>query len=358
MKILKKAVAGICVFAICFAMGCGGTSNNDESAKPSPLETPIVQAVGNVLYWNKIENAVEYRVIKNGETYVTTKNLFVRVDDLAQNSEFSVVAKASNQSQNSKTSDRVLISRNTGFTEEESLTITLSDENETNQYSVPSNINCVTITGTVSEEVNAKIEFEARTSDIFIQLNGVSMTAGESVNCLGMKNDAYDETSNYSAIIKVTGENHLTCKSVTKTPGQPAQNTEIQGGTGYVGGSPILFSKLAIIGDGSLELIAGNGGNGGKGANSAGFSSKRYGFGGNGGTGGSGVYSAKTVLAMDYGGIVRATAGIGGNGGEPGANGSIVSSIWGATWDSYYGQKGADGSKIRGEFLNLQGVLE
>ena len=348
----KKRFSRIVVILVFIAIIVTVLTGCDSLLKfSSKLTAPSLSVIGNTIYWEPVESASSYDVYKNNNFLTTVSDTYYIAEGNEADSQYYVIAKAAEGAKDSDKSDPVIIHKQSGFSVDEIMEIELSS----NCYTVPANINCVSVTGNAS---GAYILVADRTRDLVIELNGVKMTSPQGKSCIMTDDGTYDASEKkYSVTIKVSGTNVLTGSDYTSVPATPQDNTGQKGTKGGSGGSGIILPNVCITGDGSLTLDGGNGGPGGTGAASSGWSTAVYGNGGDGGNGGCGIKTTNAVLAMSLTGVLKAYGGKGGSKGRPGSNGSILSGPWAtAKWDSCYGSMGTDGTAIIGEFKQLSGV--
>lgn len=363
-KVLKGLAAAVAVAVLSGSFaGCGILGG-------TKLEAPVVTAVGNVLLWDKVEEAESYEIFRNDVSAGVTNDEFFVVRDDGQTAEYCVAAvKGEKQSERSAI---VTVEKTKNFTMSESMEIELENEAA---YTIPSSINYVRITGT-AEDVSVVIAERVRT--LYIDLDAVTIISQEGVDAIYAQ--GYDPTakvvateesateesateesatgSAFSLIINVTGENTVTGSSFLTVPAAPATNSGKKGTAGGRGGNGISVPQLVLTGSGTLSLTGGNGGQGGQGAATSGLSFSTYGNGGNGGNGGSGIVCDRCVVAMDIAGLCVASGGTGGKGGMFGANGSLItgpinSAINGFETD--YGKTGQNGVGCTGEVKIISG---
>lgn len=317
----------------------------------SKLTTPNVSVVGNTIYWDAVEGAVNYEIYQNDSLLTTVTDTHYVMSENNVTSQIYVVAKDSDSSKDSEKSNKVVVYKQADFTEEESMHIALSSGG----YTIPTNINYVQITGSSS---NAYIVVADRTTDLFIELLNVTITSPEGKSCIMSSDGSYDASAKrYGVTIKVTGTNVLTGGDYTSVPSTPSDNSGKKGTQGGDGGSGIVLPLVAITGDGSLTLNGGKGGAGGTGAASSGWSTARYGNGGNGGSGGCGIKTTTVIVSMSITGIIKAYGGLGGAKGAPGSNGSVVSGpLNTSNWSNCYGSVGSDGSSLVGDIKQFCGT--
>lgn len=346
MKKIVRLMCTIIIVSVLFISGCEG-----GIAGLFKLDTPQIESIGNVIQWQPIEKAEEYDILFNEKVIATTKDTYYILETVEEVGQINVVAKTEKRSSDKSNGVRAIKTEN--FKQYETQTVELKNNNKIN---VAPNINYVTVTGTA---INTCLIIAERTTDIVIKLENVTMTSPNGFSCIATVDNNYDSTkNNFSAIIIAEGINTLNGKSVTVLPSQPATNSEKDGQDGIEGGSGIVFPKIAIMGSGSLTLSGGNGGKGGKGADSAGWVAAVFGDGGDGGDGGYGIKATKIAVAMEYSGICKCSGGEGGKGGNPGANGSIISGpIYSAAgnYERYYGKDGEPGGATIGELFQYRG---
>ncbi len=348
MKTIKTLLAIILIMALTACLfGCEFLGNLFSKK----FDTPNVRVIGNTVVWDEIEGAEEYDIYCNDELVTTTKDPYYISRDNDKNLAVQVVAKNDKPKRNSDLSDKVILYKQTNFTEEETLTINLNS----GKYEVLPKINKVVISGSSD---SAHILILDRTNDLFIELNNVTMTAPSGKSCIATQGDIFDSTAKrFSVTIQVNGTNMLTGGNCTTVPERPATNKEITGKKGGNGGSGIILPLVSFTGDGTLTLNGANGGRGGTGSDSSGMSTSRFGAGGTGGDGGSGIKSTNIVVSMLPNGILKAYGGKCGKGGSPGSNGSILSGpLYTSTWENYYGKNGEDGQSLCGEIAVYSGV--
>lgn len=342
----KFIVFLLCIATLVFVL-CGCS----EGPSINSLDAPDIVVVGNTIVWNAIKDAESYAVYCNGKQISTTTETHYTSFDNSEDMQFSVKALHSNDRKNSAESRKVVIYKQTGFDDNEKMYLNLSSGG----YAIPSNIKYVKITGSSS---SANIVIADRTTDLFIELNNVTMTSTMGKSCISTMNDEYDSSLKHFAVtINVVGTNVLTGSNYTAVPSQPAVNSEQKGKNGVDGGSGLILPLISFTGDGHLTLVGGNGGKGGTGAASEGLSSSVYGNGGNGGNGGCGIKTTKAVMTMGLTGVVKAFGGYGGEKGAPGGNGSILSGpLFTGNWSNCYGNPGTDGCSLIGDMYMFSGI--
>ncbi len=320
------------VLAVGFSLGW------DYIGRLGRVATPEVKAIGNVLYWDEIEHAESYDVFNNGVFLETVSAPGYVATDINDYNSFTVVANAGKTWRKSKESHSVTVLNELSFSPSETLAINLTYGY--GEYVVHSNIKYVKITGTSLE---SNVVIEDRDDDLFIKLENVTMMSPIGKNCISAKNVATDFSDlDYGVALIVAGENSLVGSDYLR--GADSSSSSFYGSNGGNGSSAIVVPKLAIIGNGTLTLDAGDGGRG-----EAASSSKSA---GDGGAGGSGIKCTETILA--YNGILRIYVGNGGDGGsafEPSNNSLLIDS----SSNRPAGAEGAKGQAIEGELIILNG---
>lgn len=328
--------------------GCNSIFKFDSITGKIKAPEPLV--IGNVICWDSVNGAVSYEIYKNNELIETINDTYFvpNNDEIAQ---FAIKAIGETTSKNSEMSSAVVMYKQSGFVEDETMNIELTN----GCFTIPSNINYVLVSGTSS---SAYIVVEDRTTDLFVELNNVIMTSPEGKSCIMTREENYDASElRFGVTIKVNGISVLNGANYTTVPGTPNDNSEKKGYAGGNGGSGIVLPLISITGSGQITLNGGNGGKGGTGAASSGWSTSCYGNGGNGGNGGYGIKATKLVLTMSKEGIVKAYGGQGGSKGSPGSNGSIVSGpLNTSNWKNCYGDDGTDGESSLGDIKIIGGT--
>lgn len=350
---MKKNRALLCTCVLLFAAFLFVLSGCSVLNSLIKLDAPQISVIGNTIFWSNVEDATEYEIYKNKELYLVTNDNYCVVNNLTEASQFYVIAKNNNAVQNSIASNKVAVSKNDDFSDNETLNLDLS---QTSQCTVPSSKSYVKVTGSSS---NAAILVANRNSDLVLHLQNVSMTSPQGRSCISTVDDTYDTDSNhFVVIIIVEGENELNGGSCTTTPSQPDCNSGKNGTNGVDGGCGIILPKIVFVGNGWLVVNGGNGGNGGQGADSQGIAMVSRGEGGNGGNGGDGIRCTQLVMSMEITGRVNLYSGLGGKGGDPGVNGSILSGpIISISGNKGIGKTGTKGNSLIGETLIFGGTL-
>lgn len=344
---LIVALAALTVFSL---VGCDLFAEKEppESINEK-LGSPEVSSVGGTVFWERISGASLYEVYRNEELVQTTDKTYYICDDNIQTEQVYVRAVSDDRTEKSEPSNNAAITKQTNFFEEEKLEIHLED----GEYNVAPNINYVLVTGKSS---NACIVISDRTTDLFIELDNVSICAPDGRSCIFVEKDY--QMCRYGVTIKVNGTNLLNGGDCLKVPQTPADNTQKKGLEGYEGGSGIVLPQINFIGNGNLTLNGGKGGKGGSGAASSGLSPVCYGNGGDGGTGGSGIKTRKLVFAMTTQGVVKVFGGLGGEKGSPGNNGSVISGPLNTSkWAKCFGKEGKNGEGLIGKLVQCSGTF-
>lgn len=348
----KKSLLFIVAITTLFVLVYVATGCQSSSKSNGKIEAPTLNVIGNTMYWEPIDNALSYDIYCNDILLTNTTNCYYITDDLECTTQFYVITKSPKGSdKDSQPSDKVAISKQTGYSAAETMNLNLSSGNVT----IPANINYVIVSGSLD---NTSLLIASRTEDIKIELNNVTWTSSEKYSCITTADRTFDlEKNKFSATIVVNGTNVLTGHDYLSTPAQPATNSGQNGSKGGEGGSGIVLPKVAITGSGSLTLVGGKGGPGGKGADSSGFSTAVYGNGGDGGNGGSGIKCSLVILSMASTGIVKAYGSTGGSGGYPGNNGSILTGpLYTSSYKEHYGNAGESGQSLVGEIKQFGGT--
>lgn len=337
------------IFSLCSVLMLGGCSLFGIGG----VKSPKIEVYGNVVAWEAVENAASYNIYVNDVAVGTTeKNHFI-LKDLAEDSSVTVTAVKEDGTESDK-SNKTEVQKSVGFSEDETLEVTTDGE-----HTVDSAIKYVKVAGTFSSAgITIK---ENRTADLYIELDNVTMTSGQANNCVRTENNIMDASElHFTVVFILKGDNSLTGASQTETPApQTPTNSQKKGVNGEAGRSAIVLPTVVMTGEGSLTLKGGNGGNGGTGASSSGWSTSLYGDGGDGGVGGGGIKCTTLVLALEKGARVSASGGVGGTGGSPGENGSVVSGPVGtAAWYLHFGENGADGRGLTGTLKEYSGVFQ
>ncbi len=349
MILISIVIAVICCSSFLLS-ACSFFSELGGGTLGKTPATPKLSTMGGIIMWDADPKATAYEIYEN-DVYVTmVYDTYYVCRDLAENTQVHVVAVNEENDKTSDASAKVLVYKQTGFSESESMNITL----ETGAYTIPARINHVYVSG--SSE-GAYIVIENRTTDLIITLDNVSMTTPNGKSCIGTADGTYDSNAKrYCVTLNVLGNNDLRAGDVTSVPEQPESNSDKDGGEGYVGGNALNLANIAVIGSGSLTLTGGKGGKGGKGANSeSGLHSP--GDGGDGGVGGNAIATSKIVICMNTTGCVQTYAGEGGAGGSYGVNGSVATGIWNQILGTLEnGKDGKAGACLVGDIVVLNGV--
>lgn len=355
---MKKRVAVvICVcllivMAIVF-VGCNRITDFFDGL--TRLSAPEVTVIGNTLVWNSVKGAKEYEVYQDGNLVSTTGATNYSSVDNDKTAQFYVVSVSKNGKKKSDPSQKVAVYKQTGFSEEETMIITL----ESGVYVIPSNISYAVVTGSSD---NATISIADRTTNLVLELNSVNITSVQGKGCITTNDGTYDaQKYRFSVTLVVKGINVLKGSAINSVPNQPSNNSQKKGTTGYNGVDSIVLPTIAITGGGSLTCTGGKGGKGGEGSDSSGsiFSGSLAspGNGGDGGKGGYGIATTKLVMVMDATGTVNAYGGEGGQEGMYGANGNVSTGMWNNILDTLKkGEKGKDGESMVGDILQIGGI--
>lgn len=348
----KIIIAVVCIVVVVAVVLVACNIFGDGGLFSSKLATPEVSVMGGVVMWNKVNNATAYEIYSNGVLVNTTSETHYSFDDITEDIQAYVVAIDEKEEKASDESAKVLVYKQSGFSDSEKMSIDL----ESGGYVIPANVKYVTITGNSS---NAYVTVADRTSDLIVVLNNVNLTSPEGKDCISTSDGEIDTNNKrYCVSIKVNGTNILQGGNYVSIPSTPDDNTEKKGGKGGNGGSCLVLPYIVFCGNGSLTLNGGNGGAGGKGANSSGWSKSCYGNGGDGGNGGNGINTQKAVLAMSLTGLVESYGGLAGAKGAPGTNGSALSGpLYTSSWNKSYGKEGTAGLSIIGDIQLLSGVF-
>lgn len=347
----KFIFAGVCIVMLLVVIltGCSlfesGSSFTEEE-----IVAPKLSVMGNVISWGSVKNATLYEVYSNDKLVTTTGDNYYIAEKSSENKQFCIVAIDESLNKRSEESNKVMVYKQNGFSEDETMFVTL----ESGCYTIPATINYVTISGTSS---NAYFTIENRNTDLVIALNNVVLTSSDSEHCISTVDGSYDATAKrYTVIIDVNGVNSLTVGNKTSVPSQAAENSDKKGANGYNGGNALNLANIEITGSGSLTLTGGSGGIGGQGANAtSGLHSP--GEGGNGGKGGNGIATTKMLLCMESTGSVTAYGGQGGAGGSHGINGNAMTGIWNNLLGTLKnGSAGKEGTSMIGDIKIYGGV--
>lgn len=355
MKNRIKIVLCICLLMIMSTsfIGCEKISNFFNGL--ISLSAPEVTVVGNTIVWDSVKGAKEYEIYKDDNLVSTTGATYYTSIDNDKAVQFYVVAKSKNGKRKSDQSQKVVVYKQSGFLEEETMNITL----KSGVYVIPANICYAVINGSSD---NATISIENRSTNLVLVLNSVNMTSVQEKGCITTNDGSYDIQKNrFSVTLVVNGTNILKGSAINSLPPQQPNNAQKKGKTGFDGVSGIVLPAIAITGGGSLTCYGGQGGQGGEGSDSSGsiFSGSLAspGDGGDGGKGGYGIATTKLVMAMDFTGTVNAYGGKGGKEGIYGANGNISTGLWNNILDTLRkGEKGQDGESMVGDILQIGGI--
>lgn len=334
--------------------GCSGITDFFDGL--STLSAPEVTVIGNTLIWDSVKGAKEYEVYKDDNLVSTVGATNYSSVDNDRTAQFYVVAVSKNGKKKSDPSRKVAVYKQAGFTEEETMNITL----ESGVYVIPSNISYAVVTGSSD---NATISIADRTTNLVLELNSVNITSVQGKGCITTNDGTYDSQKyGFSVTLVVKGINVLKGSAINSMPNQPSNNSQKKGSTGYNGVDAIVLPTIAITGDGSLTCTGGKGGKGGQGSDSSGsiFSGSLAspGNGGDGGTGGYGIATTKLVMVMEATGTVNAYGGEGGQEGMYGANGNVSTGFWNNMLDTLKkGEKGKDGESMVGDILQIGGIF-
>lgn len=328
-------------------------NNNSGNNNAKSLAAPKVSVYGNVITWNAVSKADSYEIYANGSSCGSTTLTHYVLDNLLYDS--AVTVKAVSGSSKSIDSNKVSVDKNSGFSANETKTITLESNKE---YSVASSIRCLKLSG---KAMDCGFTIDAnRINDLIVVLDNVEMTSGKNNNCFRTPTNEMDSSKvNFSVIFVVNGNNALTGYSQTEVPEPQTETNSGKTGTrGLDGRSSIVLPEIIIQGSGTLTLKGGKGGDGGQGAPSSGVGATFYGDGGDGGEGGSGIKCTTLVLAMEAGGKVVSTGSAGGKGGYHGVNGNITTGLLGSVTSSIHnGDNGIDGKPLVGKLIQFGGTF-
>lgn len=347
---MKRIIRIVIIILYCLVLsGCSLCSKKNNKK----LKSPKVQVIGDYILWEDVEEAESYDIYKNDELYANINITQFKVGMVSSSTKFNVVAVNNNSERNSDKSNSCMVMKNCEFNSSESLIISLCD-NE--QYTIPSNILYVEITGTAS---SSSIIVENRYQTLIIKLSNVNLTSPEGLDCISVKGGSRNlSTMKFETIFQIEGSNTLIGSDYMTKPNKPNKNTEVKGTNGGNGSSGIVLPDIKLTGYGSLFIDAGNGGPGGDGSDSADWENKIPGEGGNGGNGGDAICCNNFYLVMDINGSVSCYPGDGGIKGSHGINGSALTGPWIMhKLDSMNGLNGQDGLSIRGESKVVAGVL-
>lgn len=314
------------------------------------VKQPKITCYGNVVFWDEVEGADSYLVNVGEEQKEVFTNYYI-CDNLSVSQQVYVRTKAGEKV--SKKSNTVSVIKTTGFAQDESYGISLTDQKT---YDILPSYNYVKISGSAS---GSQIKIQNRTRDLVIELNDVTLAASQGHDCIATLDGKYDTSElNFDVVFIVNGSNKITGSNYSTTPSKQPENSGKYGVRGGDGGNGIVLPNVVVTGQGSLSVYGGKGGNGGDGADSSGMSTSSNGSGGNGGNGGSGVLCSNFIMATGVDGIVKLYGGDGGNGGKKGKNGSIMSGPWVDIAQSRKdGDAGSNGKSYVGNLLRLSGTF-
>jgi hypothetical protein len=351
----KKSIffsISIALVAVILTTGCSFLSSVEPLNKPTG-----VFVAGNAVFWNKVTNATDYNIYKDDVLLASTDNRYYVIEELTSDVFISVQAADENgKNSDSKKSDAIIMLKNTNFSTDEIINITLDNDIV---YEIESSINKVVLSMQTNYESvnNVQIKILDREKDLTIELNDVVIYGpnNEPVISNYIKSVIYTNAP-YTVNFVVHGDNEIYSGQAVGVPPKPAENTQTKGGNGYNGQDAVLLSQANFMGTGNLSLHGSDGGQGGVGSDSSGISTAVYGWGGDGGDGGNGLNCSKYVLNLSAASTLSGKAGNGGTGGSPGNNGSVISGPFNtAEWSNRFGAKGYDGLPFSGTEYIISG---
>lgn len=358
---LRKLVAHIflgAVIVLCSA--CNGSVKNKNNNISAPViekgvSTPYLQAFGNYLKWYEISKADKYFIYQDDKLLAETDGLGYQLGEMEEDSEFYITAYDEEEQLTSEKSNKVLVSQNVNFSEDEILDLSA----ETSwRGTIPSNIRWVLVEKQELCTVDMEYILAKRDRDITFVLKNVVLEGATPICEEELK------SGNPNVILHVTGECGIKGRDGGSWSYTPEINSEEDGIDGGDGKNAIAVANLVVTGTGNLTVQGGNGGNGSDGAGTEGITDKTPGKGSNGGNGGNGIYCKNLFLNMDLGSAtVSLHGGSGGEKGLPGNNGSISTgpliSLSPGMWESVYdiGKKGTDGMSLKGNLIKIKGVI-
>ena len=114
----------IALAAVILTTGCSFLSSVEPLNKPTG-----VFVAGNAVFWNKVTNATDYNIYKDDVLLASTDNRYYVIEELTSDVFISVQAADENgKNSDSKKSDAIIMLKNTNFSTDEIINITLDND--------------------------------------------------------------------------------------------------------------------------------------------------------------------------------------------------------------------------------------
>lgn len=319
MKKLSKSawLVLICVMLVCSQLVACNTNSNPGGKVPdirNDFFAPVVVSLGQWLYWEACAGAVSYDIYCGSNKIANVTDTRYFVGEHSSDTYYSAVANYAGGS--SERSTQTLVSKNVGYTEEETLDLSNFEGGE---VTISSKIRKVVVKYSEQKSLRSTFNIETRSTDIVFELANATLEGLGQYAVISTPNGKYDRPSNnFSIVFDVEGECGV--KGLQQeAPSKPAKNSGSAGDDGASGVKAVLASSVVVVGSGTLTFTGGKGQNGAPGADSDMLSSASYGHGGNGGDGGGALVCKYLLLNMQPNGVLNL---VNGKGGEKGGRGS------------------------------------